>query len=548
MQVLHLLSSESVLGTKHNLNWKVKYSHKDKSFQVQNKGIVPAVTTIDVKGGGAPWCQLSHKRGIIETPLSPGQTMSIKARGKETFLVTFVPLAGESYSREIKLEIQHNPYAGLGILVTGDGYWEEVECFGLPGNREDTLWYEDGGFGIPRVVTFTLKNNLKDKHWRFAWPVIENLTFAPATGHLHAGASKTITATFNPTQAIQILDQVFNISLYNIQFPEGVETPPDWDSKDPDPVMIALAPTGGGKADPKAGKKDAKGGKPDPKAKPLDKGKKPHKKGGPEPPPQPPDPDAGPPEPPHQVVENSNKALTLKLHAVADSSRYECDCSGIHFKTTMMYQSRTHSFTVKNLSTAALPLRWQVQKEDGNPGEHEIYFIDSASEVQGGQTEIITVKFGPVEVEDCTRFLVCVIDFLEPGYQSVRIPLTGNIQRPWCHFKLPRSDYITGLRRDANLIGPNGYAGPLDPETKVIEFESLGVHVQNIKSFVALNPTNTGYRFEWEPIPNPAQEWREDEPDRMAILGYLSNPFRYFYSCVRRLSSHICEIILSNWT
>lgn len=229
------------------------------------------MTTIDVKGGGVPWCLLSHQSGIIETPLYPGQTLTIKPKCKETFLVTFVPLVGELYEREIKLDIQNNPYAGLSILVTGEGYWEEVECIGLPGNREDAIWYKDGGFNVPHVVTFTMKNNVKDKHWRFAWPVVEKITFSPATGHLHAGASKTITATFFATKATQILDQPMNVSLYNIKFPEGEETPPDWDSKVPDLAMIALAPVTTRGIDPKAigakGKLDPKAtkGKPDPK-------------------------------------------------------------------------------------------------------------------------------------------------------------------------------------------------------------------------------------------------------------------------------------------
>ena len=227
---------------------------------------------------------------------------------------------------------------------------------------------------------------------------------------------------------------------------------------------------------------------------------------------------------------DSNKALPLKLHVVVDTARYECECQGIHFKATMMYQSRTHTFTIKNLSTAVLPLRWRILKEDGNPGDHEIYHVDSPTEVKAGETETIAVKFGPVEVEDCTRFLVCEIDFLEPGFTSINIPLTGSVTRPWCHFKLPKSDYISGLRRDADAPGPNGYAGPLDPETRVIEFESLGIHVQNLKSFIALNPTNTTFTFEWEKVPDPTQEWREDEPDRMAIMGYLSDPFRYVLS------------------
>lgn len=455
--------------------------------------------------------------------------MSIKPKEKETFNVTFVPKAGEKYEREIKFDIQYNPYTNLSILVTGEGYWEEVECIGLPGNREDTIWFDDSGFGFPRTISLTLKNNLLDKHWRFAWPIIENFIFSPATGHLHAGASKTILVTFFPKQAMKI-DTNFNISLYNITFFEEQDKFEDWDSPTPDFVMIALVPPpgasseGGGGKDSKGGGKDPRSTKkPDPKAKGGKKGEEPR--------PPPLDLNDGPIEPAHEVVEGSNKALNLKLHALVDSSRYECDCNGIHFKTTMMFQTRTHSFTVKNLSITSLPLRWKIVKHDSHPGENEIYFVDSPSEVLGGAIEIITIKFGPTEVEDCTRLLVCDIDYLESGYTNISIPLTGNVQRPWCHFKLPKSDYISGLRRNADLLGPNGYAGPLDDETNVIEFDSIGVHVQNIKTFIAINPTHTSYNFIWQQVPDPPKEWHEDEPDRMVVLSYLANPFRYTILC-----------------
>ena len=236
-------------------------------------------------------------------------------------------------------------------------------------------------------------------------------------------------------------------------------------------------------------------------------------------------------EPIHEIIEGSNKSLNLKLRALVDSLRYECDCNGINFKTTMMFQTRTHSFCVKNTSAASLPLRWKIVKDDGHPGENEIYFVDSPSEIQGGTTETISVKFGPVEVEDCTRYFVCDIDYLEPGYKKIYISLTGDVQRPWCHFKLPKSDYIIKLRRNADLPGPHGYASPLDDETNVIEFDSLGIHVKNIKTFIAINPTHTTYSFLWEQVPDPPREWHQDEPDSMVVLSYLSNPFRYIILC-----------------
>ena len=42
------------------------------------------------------------------------------------------------------------------------------------------------------------------------------------------------------------------------------------------------------------------------------------------------------------------------------------------------------------------------------------------------------------------------------------------------------------------MPGPSGAVEPLDPSTKVLEIESLGVRVRNTKRFMVLNPTGIG--------------------------------------------------------
>jgi len=71
------------------------------------------------------------------------------------------------------------------------------------------------------------------------------------------------------------------------------------------------------------------------------------------------------------------------------------------------------------------------------------------------------------------------------------------VLRPWCHFELPESDYVSAGRRNPELPGPSGALEPLDPATKVLEFESLGVRVRNTKRFFVLNPTSINYEFVW---------------------------------------------------
>ncbi len=60
-----------------------------------------------------------------------------------------------------------------------------------------------------------------------------------------------------------------------------------------------------------------------------------------------------------------------------------------------------------------------------------------------GETAAITVKFSPQEVEDCSRRLVATIPNLSASLQAPNRAVTASVLRPWCHFDLPPSDYIT---------------------------------------------------------------------------------------------------------
>lgn len=67
--------------------------------------------------------------------------------------------------------------------------------------------------------------------------------------------------------------------------------------------------------------------------------------------------------------------------------------------------------------------------------------------------------------------------------QGPVIALKGRSIMPDCHFDLPETDYLTGSRRNPELGGPAG-APPgtnLDPNTRVIEFNSIGIGTKNIK-------------------------------------------------------------------
>jgi hydrocephalus-inducing protein len=95
--------------------------------------------------------------------------------------------------------------------------------------------------------------------------------------------------------------------------------------------------------------------------------------------------------------------------------------------------------------------------------------------------------------------LVAEIPHLAEGFEPLTRELNGRILRPWCHFEMPDSDYLSAGRRNPDMKGPSGALGPLDPATRVVEFESLGTKVRNVKRFFVLNPTSMNYEFFWEP-------------------------------------------------
>lgn len=74
----------------------------------------------------------------------------------------------------------------------------------------------------------------------------------------------------------------------------------------------------------------------------------------------------------------------------------------------------------------------------------------------------------------------CSIPNLEKDQQGPVVGLKGKSLMPYCHFELEDSDYITGARRDPELPGPGDATRGtvLDPNTRVIEFSSVGVGVK----------------------------------------------------------------------
>ena len=124
------------------------------------------------------------------------------------------------------------------------------------------------------------------------------------------------------------------------------------------------------------------------------------------------------------------------------------------------------------------------------------------------------------------------------GKQGPTILVKGKSLMPYCHFELVDSDYITSARRNPELRGPGG-APPgttLDPNTRVIEFEAVGVGVRAVRRFNVVNPTTMRYTYLWEnnDEPNPKKlpdfrlETRDGEirPGKKSEVSYRTSDWR----------------------
>ena len=50
----------------------------------------------------------------------------------------------------------------------------------------------------------------------------------------------------------------------------------------------------------------------------------------------------------------------LQVWAAADAARYECDLGAIAFRPTLMFQTRTFAFALRNAGGTRLPFQWAV--------------------------------------------------------------------------------------------------------------------------------------------------------------------------------------------
>ncbi|KAM5262598.1 hydrocephalus-inducing protein homolog [Ctenodactylus gundi] len=423
---------------------------------------------------------------------------------------TLIQLVGEGYQDDVALDNIH----GLGaytlqeasdisevIEVTEENAMDDLVAAALM----DHINFGDCHIGSSYNVTFTITNHSQVNVIRFEWPVLTTITFSPHMGHLHPGCAKDIVVTMKSDVPMNMKKMPIKCKLSKITFQLPADRVPDWDDRMRTVKWV-----------------DASRNTPGPfvtKRKVIETD----------------------PEPAHSVLEDNYQELWIQISANVGFASYQCQKDDVCFKETMVYQTRVFEIDLVNTGNVQLEFSWVsddtakavsfAKQESQCPTQKDQLSqctgstFDSGTEhwmeassspfsvepssgiVPVGKTQKLKVKFSPLDIGEFESNLFCQIPNLPPGQQGPVLLTKGRSLLPICHFDLKDSDYMSGHWHHSEHRASS--TGHVDPNTQVIEFNTVGIGGKNLRSFTILNPTNSCYSFYWiseetESLQNPS--------------------------------------------
>lgn len=453
------------------------------SVVVKNDGVIPATAKFDVVPSR-------------DFTLASQSTYTLTPKTFQSFQIDFRPIEVGSFKWELGCNTLLNPYENTKIQVTGECYFENISFEGFPEQYEDEVHFGDCVSKIPKRITFYMKNNT-DETIRFNWNLgtIEELSIKPRQGHIQAKGTKAIHLTLKGDKTNTLTSQVVNCETKKVT--QGSDKFLEWDDSRLRRRQVTATEYNWimdcRKAEETFRLEEAEM---------IKKGKKMTKKKEDSVPAKPAIPahekddvemEEPIPEPSHVIIASTEKAIPIKIFAKIDGVKYECETKEIVFRETMMYTARCFSFKLKNTSIINMNYSWKFMNPDNGALDMGFYSITpKAGSIRPETEENFEVKFLPTEVDErMDRVLECVICNLDETLEPLQIVLDAEADRPFCHFELPFSNFLQSK-------GSEMAASFNTSDVKVIEFESLGVKVRNTKRFYVVNPTATGYDFEWK--------------------------------------------------
>ncbi|XP_037622519.1 hydrocephalus-inducing protein homolog isoform X2 [Sebastes umbrosus] len=493
-----------------------------------NDGNIPAQVQIDMldkhgvftlKAAPGNTCSSIHStqiEGITDSEhhLVHRATLRLNVGDQVEFEVSFCSDEPLSVKAKMSLQVEDNKYGNTIIQVTGEAYQEIVSLDNIRRSSQEIYeedvkrgHYEVLNFGdchvdCPYQESFTMTNHSSIQVVRFEWPPVgSHVFFSPQVGHLHAGCSKEVTVTFSSNQPVTLTREPMKCKVSQVEFQQPLEQVADWDDRQRTVQWLSPSEQASGAPQQPVTNKEIK----------TD------------------------PEPCCSVVEGSQWELELRISAVCDYVKFSCNSKTIHFKDTMLYQTRLHQLQIVNHGTVKLEFSWQVLMDPrnnivnhdqgavgtltsrpgsrsagvltgerpagtpanvlsllmGNPDLPPISVDPSIGAIEPGAIQDFSIHFSPLEVAQFQGRLFCSIPNLQDGDQAPCVSLCGRSLLPHYHFDLEDSDYISGNRRTPE------FRGPLDNNTRVIEFKPVIYSASSTRCFSVVNPTSEPYSFKW---------------------------------------------------
>ncbi|ESO91099.1 hypothetical protein LOTGIDRAFT_122343, partial [Lottia gigantea] len=464
---------------------------------------------------------------------------------KATFECVFKPGHAQRYQGHIRLSVIDNQYEDSIVQLVGEGYEDDVTLDNIQSVTSDKIEpeQEEGNMADDDVagrlavigheiilaqnlifylnratvlqlklktVMFSMTNHNTSDCIRFQWPTHPELKFVPQIGHLHGGCKKDIAVTFKASEPKTFTEEVVNCKVSKISFDKPMEQVADWDDR-----IRTVKWVDNTTALERPGKM---------KVVEVEN------------------------EPVFNEVPDTSRNLELLVSAVADYCQFKCKAEAINFKDTLMFQTRLYQVSMSNKGNVHLDFSWQVIMDsfipslpravtfmsEGERPESRVDVVDTSYipfsiEPQYGsiapkKKKSFTVKFSPLDVSDYKGRLVCSIPNLKDEEGPI-ISLSGQSLMPYCHFELMDSDYISGARRNPELRGPGG-APPgttLDPNTRVIEFQCVGVGVMAARTTKKLVKIKQTLFLPLQILLQGIWSSESDKPDISAAFEFVSN-------------------------
>jgi len=431
----------------------------EKTITILNDGIVPVSFRFKVPTGKGMFSFSGHGQHVL-SPL-----------GRESFKIQYTPTEPGAHEYPLGISVQSNPFEATKFKITGEGYCEDMTL-------EGDLAFGDVPVGISRRQEIQVQNHSKHHVYKYTVTCDEDaITVKPSEGHVGPMDHRALLVTFQSNEA-QDFEGKVKVHVEKIRYTnaEDRDDAVSWDNTPTQVEFVSLEAY-----------KEEFGELPE--NHPADQAEIQVKRAQPEPAFERVDPEDSEP-----------KVLEVDATAHSDQGEVECSVQTIPFRQTMMYQTRSYTFTVSNTSALALKYDWTNALTEPDPTVFASPFelLPTQGSIPSQQEETFTVKFAPIDARRYAATLTCAMEGLKDDSQAPVVKVTGKAMRPMVHFDLTPSDWLH--RRESDL---KGQTEPVDPATRVVEMTSLGTSVRNTVRIEVVNPTNISYDYVWQSVQVP---------------------------------------------